>query len=570
MKNDSEKKTKNEIDYERGIREIAKLKSRASIKAAEDQQVKLLAEKEQLEFDKLIKHAASRSASSSKSKNRVLNNFAFRKDLAKIFRHNNQTNGIHYKRNITVRYSSMNYNHRNNGELSLNALNTSLTHSARKEKNRCEEWLDNQSHKNIYYADGIYLTHQDFVKNREQYLSFFDEVKLIANNKSDDKHKKELAKYSRYRSSYFCKLKKLLPASHHNHAKFVEQISKLELHQNKSLDLGEKVHSASVAKLKAYLLKQYELLGFSQKHQENKLRVLDNYLSHRQKHQALLESRECRTVKNINSTSISEQVFKIPHRHGEFKEIGKKEMLEACVSFFENNFDGAKIELAALHADEGMSDDLETGLNAHVFISPNANTPWSQQYISFAQQQAKAHYSDQFPELLSIEPSKKLPPQILVACGQILQLMFIQHLQTQVFDLHGIGIRFLEGSERKEFKNIVGMIEENLPIHMRTQSRFNMLQDKSNELSQSIALLSEQLDAINNATEEKQKKMLEAIDIWQLHPSQETASLTLFQLEMINELPEGVKTALLDEIKSFEQKNNIDSNAKISNRIGKP
>ena len=114
------------------------------------------------------------------------------------------------------------------------------------------------------------------------------------------------------------------------------------------------------------------------------------------------------------------------------------------------------------------------------------------------------------------------------------------------------------------------MIEENLPIHMRTQSRFNMLQDKSNELSQSIALLSEQLDAINNATEEKQKKMLEAIDIWQLHPSQETASLTLFQLEMINELPEGVKTALLDEIKSFEQKNNIDSNAKISNRIGKP
>ncbi|WP_028765503.1 hypothetical protein [Shewanella colwelliana] len=573
MNNDNEKKTKNEVDFERGMREIDKSKSRASKKAAEEQHEAYKSEKERLEFETLLKDAANKSAASAKSKNRVLNNFAYRKDIAQIFRQNNASNGIDYKRNITVRYSSINYNHRNNGDLSLNALESSLNHSARLEekKRRVEEWLDSQSHKNIYYADGKYLAHQDFVQKREQYLSFFNEVQQAANNKSDQKNRSDLCKYSRYRSSYFSKIKKLLPPTYPEYEKFIEQISKLEQPKNKTVDLSKEPHSASVDRLRTYLDRQYQQLGLSPKHKANKLRVFDNYLSHRLKHQELKASSANRTVKNLNSTSISEQVFKIPHRHGEFKSIDKKKLLESCVSFFEQNFDGAKIKLAALHADEGMNDDLETGLNAHIFISPGGNTRWSEQYLSFAQKQAKTHYSEQFPELAtSIDPSKKLPPQILVACGQILQLSFIQHLQEKVFNNHGIGIKFLEEKERSDFKNIVGMIEESMPLHMRQQSRWNMLNDKSNELSQNIVLQSEQLEAINCVTEKKQKKMLEAIDIWKLQPTPETASLTLFQLEMIDELPEPVRTALLAEITSFEQRNNIDSDAKLSNRISKP
>ncbi|MCL1049443.1 hypothetical protein L2755_07375 [Shewanella abyssi] len=570
MNNDNEKKTKNEVDFERGMREIDKSKSRASKKAAEEQHEAYKSKKERLEFERLLKDAANKSAASSKSKNRVLNNFAYRKDLAKIFRQNNASNGIDYKRNITVRYSSINYNHRNSKDLSLNALETSLEHSSRLKKQRTEEWHENQSYKNIFYADGKYLTHQDFVQNREQYLSFFNKIKLAANNKSDDKNKKDLAKYSRYRGSYFSKIKKLLPPIHPEYDQFVKQISKLEQSKNKTLDLSKEPHSAVISGLKTYLIRQYEILGFSPKHQENKLRVFDNYLSHRLKHQELKASSANRKVKNLNSTSISEQVFKIPHRHGEMIGVDKKNLLEACVSFFEKNFEGAKIKLAVLHADEGISDDLETGLNAHIFISPNANTPWSQQYILFAKKQAQAHYSEQFPELLSIDSSQKLSPKTLVACGQILQLSFLQHLQEKVFNQHDIGIRFLEENERKEFNNIVSMIEDSMPLHLRQQSRWNMLNDKSNELSQSIALQSEQLEAIKKATTQKQKKMLEAIEIWQLHPSKDTASLTLFQLEMIDELPEAIKTSLLAEITSFEQQNNIDSNAKLSNKINKP
>ncbi|WP_299805908.1 hypothetical protein [uncultured Shewanella sp.] len=569
MNNDNDKKTKNEIDFERGMREIAKLKSRASKKAAEEQQQAYLAEKERLEFQRLIKKASQQSAASSKSKNRVLNNFAYRKDLAKIFRQNNHSNGTHYKRHITARFSSINYNHRNSGDYSLNALNTSLIHSSRKEKNRCEEWLDNQSHKNIYYADGKYLSHHDFVQKREQYLSFFDEVKKTANNKADEKHKVELAKYSRYRSSYFCKLKKLLAPTHPDHAKFVEQISKLESPNNKPLDLSKEPHSASIARLRAYLNKQYTRLGLSPKHRENKLRVFDNYLNHRKQHQSLLESKSNRAIRHLNSTSISEYIFKIPHRHGGFKQIDKQQLLEACVNFFSDNFD-VKIELAAFHADEGLSDEQESGLNVHVFIKPNRNTPWSQQYIAFAKKQTQVHYSAQFPELLSIEASKKLPPQIMVACGQILQLSFLQHLQEKVFNHHDIGIRFLEENERKEFNNIVAMVEENMPLHLRQQSRFNMLQDKSNELNQSIDIQSEKLDSITEATTQLQNKMLDAIDIWKLHPSLETATLTLFQLEMIDKLPSQIKSTLIEDIKSFEQLNSIKSKAKLSNKISKP
>jgi len=569
MNNYNDKKTKNEIDYERGIREIAKSKSRASKKATEDQQEAFIAEKERLEFERLIKEASKKSAASAKSKNRVLNNFAYRKDLAKVFRQKNQSNGIHYKRHITVRFNSINYNHRNSGDLSLNALKSSLNHSTRLEKQRVEEWLGSQSYKNIYYAKGQYLSHLNFTRDREQYLSFFDEIKQDANNKKDDIHRNQLVSASRYRSSYFSKLKRLLPDTHPDHAKFVEKISKLELAENKTLDLSQEPHCAVVTRLRTYLQRQYEQLGLSPKHRENKLRIFDNYLSRRVTHQELKSSSSDRKVKNKNNTCISEAVFKIPHKFGEFKEIDKQQMLETCINFFRDNFD-VSIELAAFHGDEGLSESQETGLNVHVFIKPNSTIPWSQQYISFAQKQAQAHYSEQFPELASIDPSKKLPQQILVACGQILQLSFLQHLQEKVFNQHDIGIRFLEENERKEFNNIVAMIEESMPLHMRQQSRWNMLNDKSNELSQNIALQSEQLEAINCVTEKKQKKMLEAIEIWQLHPSKETASLSLFQLEMIDELPEAIKTSLLAEITSFEQQNNIDSNAKLSNKINKP
>lgn len=569
MTDSKNNKTKNELDYDRGIREIDKLKSRAMKEKLEKQQSNTLSEMEMFDLEQMVKEASKKSAVSSKSKCRVLNNFSFRKNLATIFRKLNQDNGINYNNYITIRYKSINYNHRNSGEQSLNALETSLIHSSRQEKRRVEEWIDSQSHNNIYYATRQYLTHDEFIRNREQHLSFLYNIQQTANNKSDQNHKLALSKYSRYRSSYFCKIKKLLPTAHPQQAKFLEKITKLESQQNRDIDLSKPPHSHVISKIRTYLENQYQQLGLSQKHQENKIRIFDNYLSHREKHQALKLSASNRSVKNKNSTSISEQVIKIPHKYGEFKDIEKQHILETCVNFFTDNFD-VNIEFAALHADEGLNENIESGLNAHIFISPTGSSTWSQQYISFAQKQAKLHYSDNFSELIKIDPNKKLPPHILISCGQVLQLSLLQNLQEKIFNHHDVGIRFLEECERKEFNNIQAMIEENLPIHLRQQSRFNMLNDKSNNLSQNIAIQSAKLDSIQNITNQQLKIILQAIDLWKLKPTPEIASLTLFRLEMLDDLPTDVKNALIDEITLFEQRNGIDSNVRLSNKINKP
>jgi hypothetical protein len=569
-------KIKNERDFQNGMNEISKSKYLASKKATDENIASIEATREQQELDKIFKSAAKKSVVTNKSKNRILNNFAFRKDLSTIFKKFTSSQNIEYSKFITMRYNTVSYSFRKKGASSLEALKSSIFHSTRFVQNLTLEWLPELSKNNHYYVDGMYMSHQEFQSNhRDQVLADFDKIISIGNNKADINHRSDLATASRYRSSYFSKLKKILPDNHRSKTQFTTQISKWETPENKLVDLTSASLKPQVAKFRETLKTQFITMGLSKKHIENKFKIFDNYQCHRRKHISLKKTSSNRQVITRNACAILESVLKIPHCNGVvITGESKKEMLKAGVEFYKKHFPDNDIMFATYHADEGKSQDLETGANCHFFIKASSNNPaqkrtFSQQYLEMAKQQAIHLYPDIFPELLNIDSSKKQPPQVMVCCGQITQLSMLIHLQKTFFNRKKIALRILSTSERREFSNIQAMLEESLPIHLRQQSRFHMLQDKSNELSQNIALQSEKLEEIKKATVQQQK-MLEAIDIWKLQPTPHSASLTLFQLEMIDELPDSVKMALVEEIKSFEQLNSIDSEAKLSNKISKP
>ena len=190
----------------------------------------------------LSKIAKASSIKLSKRHQKILLNFSSRKNIAHIYSNYTKQQGIDYKQTFTSRYKSINYSGNKTGKNSLTALKTSLNHSSRKQKRTIEEWLDSESHMNIYYADDNYYSHTDFVKERDKILRFYDDIKLTVNDHDDQEHKQALARASKNRNSYAAKLKKLLPSSHRaEHQQLKNSISNRKVTNKNSTLINESV-----------------------------------------------------------------------------------------------------------------------------------------------------------------------------------------------------------------------------------------------------------------------------------------------------------------------------------------
>jgi hypothetical protein len=576
-------KNKQEREHLRG--QAAINKKNREIAKEEQLKQKAISENNKMQATIIVKKQLSKVANVSNIKlskrhEKILLNFSVRKDIAQIYANYTKQQSINYKQTFTSRYKSINYSGNSKGINSLSALKTSLNHSSRKQKRSIEEWLESESHMNIYYADDVYYSHTEFLTKRDEILSFYDDLKETVNDYDDQEHKKALAKASKNRNSYAAKLKKLLPMDHDDNNNLIKIFSQWECEKHKSTDLNRSKNKIITCKVRVSVKNKLLKMKLSDKHIETKLRVFDNYLLHRAEHQKLKNSIKDRKVTNKNSTLINESVFKIPHSMGDLSHLPKKELLEAGISFFKQKFPENIIKLGCLHADEGLCTDIQSGLNFHIFTSRSSNCAitWREQYINFAKSFALDN-PEIFPELLEINLKNKLPAKTMVLVGQCWQLSFFQHLQNEYFNKHKISLRFLESEERADFNVIQAMCQEHLPLADRAQSRFNMLNDKStrllkdnniakgllNDLNQKIEIKEKSFSDLLDEEKTKIEPILMAIDLWKVNP--EHGNLAVNYIHTLNNYPD-IQQALLAEITDYERENNLSKNNMISPKIG--
>ncbi|WP_298441424.1 hypothetical protein [uncultured Ferrimonas sp.] len=573
-------KNENERDHRIGQSDIDKRKRELRKKEKEHDALmkKLELEREQ-EIKEQLREVEKSSKASGKSKQRIINNYIYRKDLSGIFKGFTRKQNIKFNRAITTRFKTINYNSRSKGINSLDALNTSLNHSTRRTKNRTEEWLDELCNHNLYYHQGKYLEHSDFVEKRDDILSFYTDLRKDVDNQSDSRHKEELNRLSKLRSSYKNKIMNLLPKDHPDRDKLNAKLSVFEQPDNKDIDLTADKHKPMLNQLQKLLTQRYNQLGYSPKKQEAKFRVLQNYLVHRSNHIRCKAQRKNRKIKNKNNAQVVEAVFKIPHCHGDFSFISSQDFLAAAVSFYEKHFPNNKIHLAALHNDESKHPESMTGRNIHIFLDADNGTDqtYRQQYISFASQYAEQHYPEEFSELLGIDPTERHTNKIMVRCGQILQMAYLSHMQEHLFNKHQIELRFLDTDERKDFRNIQACLEETLPIEDRQQSRYNMLVDQANDLKSDLndyqtkindleSLISqrqEKLDILEQITDDSLEAILSTISIWKLTKLPEITNDLLTQ---INANPK-IKQIIVQQLEDYENKYDVEDNQRLSKVI---
>lgn len=562
----------NEIDKQR--HEIQKKE------AEEDRLIRNLEFKHQKEMKEALKNLSDNTKSTNnRSKQRVINNFIYKKDLSNIFKDFTQKQNIPFSRSITTRFNTTCYSGRTKGLNSINSLKTSIKHSIRSEKRNTLEWIDELSSKNLYFTQDKFLSHHEFCKQKAQHLSFMDELENNSKCANDINHKKELNRLSKLRSSYYHKIQNLLPKDHENRNKLFEKLVKLESKENKQKQINKNKQESYIKSLTNFLLPIYHEIGYSNKKIELKLRVLNNYLSYRFQHINIKNKTNERKIKNKNNTQIVEAVFKIPHRHGDFSSIDAKEFLSAGLSFYQKNFSNNKIHLAALHEDESKCSSVATGRNFHIFIDGNNGTDmtYRQQYLTFAKDYAKERYPDEFKELLSVDTRKKQTTKVMVLSGQVMQLAFLSHVQKILFNKYGIELALLDDSQRKEFNYIQACLEQHLPIEDRQQSRYNMLVEHSEELEKQLIEQNEKISKLEKKISAKQHKIdkfsqieqhkldniLEKINLWKLSKLPE---IDEHLVELVNSEP-LFKSLIIEQLELFEDNYQLTEEQKLSVKI---
>ena len=583
-------KEKNEAEYKKGVLELDKRKRAAKkSQAIDDNDLR----EAQQELEQILKQTAKIApAKTSTNMNRLITNFAHRKDLNSVFNDFTHSQNISYIRETTARLYTVSFSARKTGKNSLNALKTSINHSARSEKRETLEFYDELSVNNLYFANDRFLTHTDFIKERDTILSFVDDKYIEANNKDDAKHKKAFNKASKYRSSYFNKIKKILPIDNTILPKLLKAFNHWESTEHKLTDLTLAHNKIIVQKARLMILKELKVLKYSEKHIANKIKVFDNYLKHRYEHINLKKSVSNRTIKHKNQPVVTEISFKICHKNGVFNELDDKEVLNAGIAFMKENFPENKIHLGCLHKDEALDINKNTGLNFHLFIDCKANNKnynWREQYINFAIRSAHINPTI-FPELLDIKATEILSNKNMVLVGQAFQYSFYQHLQTKLFNKHKIALKFLSTNERKDFNVINAMLEQDMKLALRQQSRYNAIQEQSQVLEktnkvlltknkQAASTLLKTKVQLNNQTDELNKLkilkdktltvILSAIEKWKEDQSSNAVDSTLTQIKLLDDDSKQYDS-LYESISEFEKNNHINNNKKLTNKMKKP
>ncbi|GGE91385.1 hypothetical protein [Pseudoalteromonas gelatinilytica] len=586
----------------------------------EEAKAKAASDKMMQDLENLVKEAAKQQKISdfktksaqkliSTFKNRLATDQYFNKTVLNAFKARGRTP----EKQITGRYSSVNYRAMKEGERSLQSFINSLIHSLRLSKKDVLEWEDELTKDNLYFYNKTIYKGDEFNEVNQQ---IFDEI--IADkeadilNKDDINNKNDVKKLSTSRTNY---RKKVLEIS--DDEAFKKVINLLECKSNKLKENDNEKIALVIKKAREMAYKRIDKLNLSPAKAEQKKRNFENFIDIRDKHI------KARTTKRVFETSqtcfIQESVFKIPHKNGDLSKIEAQEYMDVAQSFFKRVCPDHPVIFGAIHLDETadptMTEEVDqetanitkklkcrSGDNLHFFVdgknSKTGQYDLRKAQIDFArkeQHRLKKIYGIDFN--FNEDGSYKLNNQQKTIWGQIMQVSFYTEMQKMLFK-HDIALKFLNSTEKSNFDYIQSCLQEHLPLSCRQQSRWNMKQgminkaqnelDNKNERKKElnndvVSLITDRNNIqadVDNLRNQRLEQALKRLHEWQNHikNDEETdgGSSNFGKLkakaaakainDLADEQPEVAKKVAQSAI-NFEDNNNIKDYFKVSNNL---
>lgn len=502
---------KKQADLQKATADINRKKDAADRQQlADEAQVKAASNKSMQELEKMIKDIAKQTNSSdfktksakklvSTFKNRMATDQYFNKKVLNDFKSRGRTP----EKQITARFNSVNYRAMKEGDRSLVSLKNSLTHSLRLHKKDVLEWENELTKDNLYCHDGQVYTDEEFQQINQQ---IFDEI--IADkeadllNKDDIQNKKDVTKISTSRSNYRKKVLSIAPAD----PALKRAIDMLEKGDRKQKGIDDENVSNIIKKTREIAFKRIQELNLSEAKTKQKQSNVNKFFEIREKH---IKARSTKRILDTAQTClIQENVFKIPHKNGDLSKIQAQEYMDVAQDWFKKVNPSHNVIFGAIHLDETADTttieevDSETGDttntlkcrsgdNLHFFVdgknSKTGEYDLRKTQIDFArkeQHRLNEIYGIEFD--LDEDGDYRLTDKEMTLCGQIMQMSFYTEMQEKLFNKHDLALKFLNSTEKKSFDYLQACLEEQIPLNMRQNSRYQMKKAMSEQAQQEL------------------------------------------------------------------------------------
>ncbi|GEK08317.1 hypothetical protein [Pseudoalteromonas peptidolytica] len=538
----------------------------------EEAKAKAASEKMMLDLEKLVKEAAKQQKISdfkTKSAKKLVSTFRnrlpidkhFNNKILNVFEANNRTP----TKQITGRFSSINYRAMQQGKRSLKTLKNSLTHSLRLQKKDVLEWEDQLTEKNLYFYNNTIYKGDEFNDiNQKIFDEIISDKETDLLNQDDIQNKKAIKRLSTSRANY---RKKVLTIADDD--AFKKVINMLENRSSKLKGNEDEKIALIINKAREMAYKRIENLNLSPAKAEQKKRNFENFINIRDKH--IKARSEKRIFSSAQTCLIQESVFKIPHKNGDLSKIEAQEYMQVAQTWFKKAYPNHPVIFGAIHLDETADLSIRSGDNLHFFVNgKNFQTgeyDIRQAQIDFARKEQ--HRLNKIYDIdfnLDEDNGYRLTDKEMTLIGQIINLSFYTEMQNMLFR-HNIALKFLNSTEKSSFEYIQACLQEQLPLSCRTQSRYQMKKEMTEqaqiglEKTQRLSVKAKQdLRATNETIENKQKlkkelssnilSKLSKIDLL----NKEIESLTKAALKKINYWQRTIEINDIEVNKQFATK----------------
>ena len=490
---------KKQADLQKATADLNRKKDAADRQQlADEAQAKAASNKSMQELEKMVKDIAKQTNSSdfkTKSAKKLVSTFKNRMETDQYFNkkvlNDFKSRGKSPEKQITARFNSVNYRAMTEGDRSLVSLKNSLTHSLRLHKKDVLEWENELTKDNLYYHDGQVYTNEEFQQINQQ---IFDEI--IADkeadllNKDDIQNKKDVTKLSTSRSNYRKKVLSIAPAD----PALKRAIDMLEKGDRKQKGLDDENVSNIIKKTREIAFKRIQELNLSEAKTKQKQSNVNKFFEIREKH---IKARSTKRILDTAQTClIQENVFKIPHKNADLSKIQAQEYMDVAQEWFNKVNPSHNVIFGAIHLDETADTTTieevdpktgdtinklkcRSGDNFHFFVdgknSKTGEYDLRKAQIDFArkeQHRLNEIYGIEFD--LDEDGDYRLTDKEMTLCGQIMQMSFYTEMQEKLFNKHDLALKFLNSTEKKSFDYLQACLEEQVPLSMRQNSRFQM------------------------------------------------------------------------------------------------
>lgn len=502
---------KKQTDIEKATADLNRKKNAGERQQlADEAQAKRASNKSMQELEKMVKDIAKQTNSRdfktksakklvSTFKNRIATDQYFNKKVLNDFK----SNGRSPEKQITARFNSVNYRALKEGERSLVSLKNSLTHSLRLEKKDVLEWENELTKDNLYYHDGQVYTDEEFQQiNQQIFDGIIADKESDLLNKDDIQNKKDVTKLSTSRSNYRKKVLSIAPAD----PALKRALDMLEKGDRKLKGLDNENVSKIVDKTREIAFRLIQELNLSEAKTKQKQSNVNKFFEIREKHINARSTK--RKFSTAQACLVQENVFKIPHKNGDLSKIQAQEYMDVAQQWFKKVNPNHNTIFGAIHLDETADTttieevDPETGDtinklkcrsgdNLHFFVN-GKNSKTGEYDLRKAQIDFARKEQHKLNEIYGIEfgldedRGYRLTDKEMTLIGQIIQMSFYTEMQEKLFNKHNLALKFLNSTEKKSFDYLQSCIQEQMPLNMRQNSRFQMKKAMSEQAQQEL------------------------------------------------------------------------------------